>query len=385
VGDSRVKEAAGGSEAASQTQTIIARADAPGASASDDRVHYLVVIEGASRGRRIELGREPVVIGRSAPATCVIADELISRSHCRVGLVMGEVFATDLGSSNGTFVADARITGSSLIAPGERIRVGTHVLEHEWRSRKEVEALREMDSDIEKAGRYVRALLPDPIEAGAICTDWVLQPCARLGGDAFGYHFIDERTFAVYLLDVTGHGTDAAMHAVSVINVLRQRSIPGVDVRDPGKMVGHLNEMFQMESHGNMLLSLWYGVCDLETRNLAFTSAGHHPGYLVASDREGAIPLDVSNVLIGMVPGFEYKSARVQVAPGSSLYLFSDGVFEIEAANGRPWGMDDFVSLLHEPRDPGKVESRRILEAVMARTGQLTFEDDFTLVVATFA
>jgi sigma-B regulation protein RsbU (phosphoserine phosphatase) len=90
-------------------------------------------------------------------------------------------------------------------------------------------------------------------------------------------------------------------------------------------------------------------------------------------------------VLIGMIPGFGYRSARVDVPPGASLYLFSDGVFEVEPANGRTWGMDDFVALLAEPRDPGKVESRRILEAVMARTGQLTFEDDFTLVVAAFA
>jgi hypothetical protein len=259
LGDSR-NDAAEGSDAMLQTRTIIARADAPGTSAADDRAHYLVVVEGAARGKRFELGRDPIVIGRAAPASFVIADELVSRSHCRVGLVMGEVFATDLGSSNGTFVADARISGSALIAPGERLRVGTHVLEHEWRSRKEVEALRELDTDLEKAGRYVRALLPDPIAEGAVRTDWVLQPCARLGGDAFGYHFIDARTFAIYLLDVTGHGTDAAMHAVSVINVLRQRAIPGVDVRDPGKMAAHLNEMFQMESHGNMLLSAWYGV-----------------------------------------------------------------------------------------------------------------------------
>jgi serine phosphatase RsbU (regulator of sigma subunit) len=384
LGDSRVNETGKGSDAASQTQTIIARADTPGAAASDDRVHYLVVVEGAGRGQRVELGGHAVVIGRAAPATFVIADELVSRSHCRVGLVMGEVFATDLGSSNGTFVADTRISGSILLAPGDRIRLGTHVLEHEWRSRKEVEALREQDSDLEKAGRYVRALLPDPIAQGAVRTDWVLQPCARLGGDAFGYHFIDERTFAIYLLDVTGHGTDAAMHAVSVINVLRQRAIPGVDVRDPGKMAAHLNEMFQMESHGNMLLSLWYGVCDLQARTLDFTSAGHHAGYLVRPGAEAAIPLDVSNVLIGMIPSFEYKSARVDVTPGSSLYLFSDGVFEIEPANGRKWGLEDFVSLLGEPRDPGKAESRRILEAVMARTGVGAFEDDFTLVVASF-
>ena len=180
-----------------------------------------------------------MVIGRSEPAGIVIADALVSRNHCRVELTVGELFVTDLGSSNGTFVAGRRISGHTLVAPGERITIGTHVFEHEWRSRREVQSLRALDTDLEKAKRYVRSLLPDPLEEGPVRTDWVLQPCARLGGDAFGYHYIDDRTFAIYLLDVTGHGTDAAMHAVSVMNVLRQRALPGVDVRDPARMAVH--------------------------------------------------------------------------------------------------------------------------------------------------
>ena len=379
--------AAGADDDEPGTRTVIARPEGigPARAAADDRAHYLVVIEGAEPGRRIELGGGTVVIGREAPANVVVADALVSRRHCRAELVMGELFVTDLGSSNGTFVGGNRTSGSCLVAPGERVKIGTHVLEHEWRSRREVQAAHSAESDLEKAGRYVRSLLPRPIDDGPVRTDWVLQPCAKLGGDAFGYHFIDYRTFAIYLLDVTGHGTDAAMHAVSVINVLRQHSLPGVDVRDPGKMAAHLNEMFQMDRHGGMLLSLWYGVCDLGSRTLAFTSAGHHAGYLVGPGRDAAVPLDVSNVLIGMMPGYEYRSGRVEVAPGSSLFLFSDGAFEIEAADGRPWGIDDFVALLTQPRDPGKAESRRILETVAARTGRQSFEDDFTLVVSTFA
>ncbi len=369
----------------STIRTVLSRPGAPGAAAEDDRAHYLVVIEGAERGRRIEIGGDSLVIGRTAPAGLVLDDALVSRSHCRVALVMGEMFVTDLGSSNGTFVSGGRVSGREHIAAGERLSVGSHVLEHEWRSRAEVQALRALDSDLEKANKYIRSLLPPPIEDGPVRTDWVLQPSARLGGDAFGYHLIDERTFAIYLLDVTGHGAGAAMHAVSVMNVLRQRVLPGVDARDSARMAAHLNEMFQMDRHGGMLLSLWYGVYDLGARSLAFTSAGHHASYLVGPAREGAVPLDVSNVLIGMMPGFEYRSDRVEVSPGSSLFLFSDGAFEIETADGREWGLDDLVPLFAEPRHPGKAESRRILETVAARTGRQSFEDDFTLVVATFA
>jgi sigma-B regulation protein RsbU (phosphoserine phosphatase) len=129
-----------------------------------------------------------------------------------------------------------------------------------------------------------------------------------------------------------------------------------------------------------MLPSLWYGVFDLATRNLAFTSAGHHASYLVDAQRRETTALDVSNVLIGMIPGYTYKSASAQVPSGSTLYVFSDGVFEIEPASGGEWGLDDFLPLLAAPAQAGKRESRRILDTVVARTGRQAFEDDFTLV-----
>jgi serine phosphatase RsbU (regulator of sigma subunit) len=70
---------------------------------------------------------------------------------------------------------------------------------------------------------------------GPIRTEWILLPSARLGGDVFGYHQIDARTFAIFLLDVSGHGTGAAMHAVSVTNILLQHAVSGLDMRDPVK------------------------------------------------------------------------------------------------------------------------------------------------------
>lgn len=362
------------------TRTVIGRPDGTASTGGyDDRAHYVVVVEGDRPGRRFEIGGVDLVVGRTKPADIVVADELASRSHCRVGLVRGELLVTDLGSSNGTFVAGKAIN-KAIIPAGQRFSIGSTVLEHEWRSRREVMAAEAQDTDLDKAKQYVRSLLPPPLDAGPIRTDWVLQPSANLGGDLFGYHFIDERTFAIYLLDVTGHGTGAAMHAVSVMNVLRQRSVPGVDMKDPARAAAHLNAMFPSERHGGMLLSLWYGVFDLTTRTLAFTSAGHHASYLVDRQRKQSTALDVSNVLVGMVPGYEFKSGSAQVPHGSTLYIFSDGAFEIEPANGSRWSLADFTALLAAPAEHGKKESRRILESVMARTGRQSFEDDFTLV-----
>ena len=368
----------------STTILIRAGAPSPGAATEDGRAHYLTVVAGERAGLRVELGAKPVVIGRVPPADLVIDDSQISRKHCRVSLVMEEVYVADLGSSNGTMVDGKRITQAVMLPAGSRLQVGGHLLEHEFRSRKEVEASKELDRDLESARRYVHSLIPAPLTEGPIRTEWLLLPSARLGGDVFGYHQLDARTFAIFLLDVSGHGTGAAMHAVSVTNVLQRDAVPGLDMRDPAKVATHVNAMFQMSTHGGLYLTLWYGVYDLETRTLAYCSAGHHPSYLVAQARERAIPLKTGNIMIGATSPFEFESSSVEVPAGSRLYVFSDGIFEIEAKDGEQWGLDHVLPLIVEPPVQGMTEPERLLRAIRRHARSPDFEDDFTVLVATF-
>ncbi len=366
--------------------TVLIRAGAPthGAANQDGRAHYLAVVAGERAGLRVELGEKPVVIGRVPPADMVIDDSQISRKHCRVSLLLDEVYVADLGSSNGTMVDGKRITRTHLLPAGARLQVGGHVLEHEFRSRKEIETSKELDRDLESARRYVHSLIPAPLTKGPIRTEWILLPSARLGGDVFGYHQLDARTFAIFLLDVSGHGTGAAMHAVSVTNVLQRDASPGVDMRDPAKVAAYVNTLFQMNTHGGMYLTLWYGVYDLETRTLRYCSAGHHPSYLVPEARERAIPLRTRNIVIGATPAFEFESASVEVPPGSRLYVFSDGIFEIETKAGEQWGLDHILPLIVEPPVPEMTEPERLLRAIRGHARSPDFEDDFTVLVATF-
>jgi serine phosphatase RsbU (regulator of sigma subunit) len=372
------------SEVQPDLTTVIVKTHAPRKAGEEDRAHYLVVVEGEERGLRIELGKKPVVFGRTEPADVVLPDPQVSRSHCRVALVMDDVFLADLGSSNGTFIDSGRISATTVLPVGGRFRIGSRVLEHEFRARKEVEASKELDTDLENAGRYVRSLLPPPIADGPIRTEWLLLPSARLGGDVFGYRYLDPDRFAIYLLDVSGHGTGPAMHAVSVVNVVRGGAMPGIDPGEPAHVVASLNAMFQMRSHGGLYLTIWYGVYDLSSRSLTYCSAGHHPSFLVPPGREDAAALRLANVPIGLTQTARYRSAQVDVAPGSSLYVFSDGVFEVETRAGGLWTIEDLAARILEPPVPGVPETKRLLDAVRGVARDPAFEDDFTLLVATF-
>jgi sigma-B regulation protein RsbU (phosphoserine phosphatase) len=79
-------------------------------------------------------------------------------------------------------------------------------------------------SELALAANYVISLLPKPITDGPVQTDWRYFPSTQLGGDCFGYHWIDADHFAMYLLDVCGHGVGAALLSVSALNVLRAQA-----------------------------------------------------------------------------------------------------------------------------------------------------------------
>lgn len=346
--------------------------------------HYLVAIGGAEPGKRIEVDAEPVTIGRDKRQTLAFNDTELSRLHARVSLVKGEVVVEDLKSTNGTFVEGQRIAEPVMLREGNVFRVGGQLLKYERRSRRDIEQAQELDRDLRKASSYVLSLLPPPLVTGPVRADWCFIPSARLGGDAFGYYWLDPSTFVFYLVDVSGHGVGSAVHSVTVLNVLRQRALPGVDFRKPAEVLTSLNDRFQMDSHNGLYFTMWYGVYDTGDRTLTYGSAGHHPAYLVAADRKAAQPLGMSALMIGAFPGHEYDVQQTSVPTGSTLYLFSDGVFEFKTTDERQWALSDFLPLLVEPVLPETPETERLYRAVRRAAGPGALDDDFSLMVVTF-
>jgi sigma-B regulation protein RsbU (phosphoserine phosphatase) len=147
-----------------------------------------------------------------------------------------------------------------------------------------------------------------------------------------------------------------------------------------------LNEMFPMEEHRDMFFTAWYGVYHGAERQIRYCCGGHHPGYLVGPGRETATPLWTRNPLVGAKRAHALQCASATVVPGSTLYLFSDG--PVRGAGGRPGsmqGLDDFVPLLLLAGGSGDTtEPERLVRSVRRMTQMSAFEDDVTLLVATF-
>ncbi len=344
--------------------------------------HLLLVHAENAPPRHIALNLLPMTIGRTAPSELILEGSTVSRRHCRFERAGDRIVITDLGSTNGTFVDGERIEAPIALDDGARLTIGAYTLNYHRRSQQELAGWEALDRELAEAHDYVLSVLPSPLTSGPVLAEWFYQPCTRLGGDAFGYQMIDSRSFAAFMMDVAGHGAGSALFSVTVANVLRQGMLPGVDFRDPSAVLRGLNRMFPMERHNNLFFTMWYGVYDTVDRTLTYATAGHHPAFMLPAGGTQTIPLGTRNPSIGIAADREVISSRAPVSPGSSLFLFSDGVFEITDGEGRDWGLEQILSMLPVMATEGGPQ--RLYDTVRkaARPGPL--EDDFSALALRF-
>jgi sigma-B regulation protein RsbU (phosphoserine phosphatase) len=249
-----------------------------------------------------------------------------------------------------------------------------------------------MKAEINRAATYVRSLLDPPME-GAVHADWRFVPCEALGGDVFGFHWIDEDHLAMYVIDVSGHGVGPALMGVSAMNLIKSGSLERAQVLDPTRTLQALNAAFPMARHDGMYFTIWYGIYNKRTRELSWSGGGHPPSFLL---RGGTLRrLESTTYMIGIVEDYDAPTERITIEPGDRLYLFSDGVFELHLKDGGIWGLDQLESFLAKNPADG------VLDAVVAETrrvvldgrGQpdpgvgtaVAWDDDFSLIEFRFA
>jgi sigma-B regulation protein RsbU (phosphoserine phosphatase) len=239
-------------------------------------------------------------------------------------------------------------------------------------------------SELSMAADYVISLLPQPITAGSIQTRWRYFPSTQLGGDCFGYHWIDENHFAMYLLDVCGHGVGAALLSVSALNVLRAQSLRNTDFHIPDRVLASLNDAFQMQDHNDLYFTIWYGVYNHATREIRYASGGHPPAILITGAGETS-QLITQNFFIGGMPDSTYESGAVSLPAGSArLYIFSDGAYEVDKPGGGMWTLEELQAyLLPDPPDEAQ-EIEGLYHFLQGMCGQATLDDDFSMLKISF-
>ncbi|WP_448563050.1 PP2C family protein-serine/threonine phosphatase [Trichothermofontia sp.] len=239
-----------------------------------------------------------------------------------------------------------------------------------------------LESQLAEAAAYVQSLLPPPM-THPVQINAQFIPSMQLGGDCFDYYWLDPDYLVIYLLDASGHGIGAALLSISVLNILRSQSLPNVNFYQPANVLVALNENFQMDKHGDRYFTIWYGVYNRVKRQLTYASAGHPPAILISESTNHEIEvqqLRSSGMPIGMFPEIRFENSYQTIAANSSLYIMSDGAYEIMQADETIWGLDKLIDVLKLSKANRERDLKSILDSINTVNQLQGLEDDLSLI-----
>ena len=264
-----------------------------------------------------------------------------------------------------------------------RVRAGLrlHQLNRDLQSQKLL-----LETELAEAAEYVKSLLPLPMSA-PIAINSRFIPSRQLGGDCFDYYWLDSDYVAIYLLDTAGHGLRATLPSISVLNLLRSRALKGLNYYQPSQVLTALNDTFQINYQNDKYFTIWYGVYDRINRQLTYASAGHPPAILVSGKSPATTELKLlktPGMPVGMFPEAKYVDRACRIDNFSSLYIFSDGAYEITKSDGTLWNLDGFIQLLVSLQHSVDYQLEHILNYLINLNSKEAFDDDLSILQIKF-
>ena len=206
-----------------------------------------------------------------------------------------------------------------------------------------------------------RSLLPSALpDVGGIEVGHVYQSAARVdvGGDVYDFLHLDDGRLAVILGDVTGKGiqaaADMAMAKFSFRALARMHP-------EPADFLAAANEVVVDEIETGKFITMLYVLLDPESSTVACASAGHPAARVVTPDGQVG-ELGGHGLALGIDSDQEYEVARDELAPGTTVVLYTDGVIEARR-DGELYGEERLDDLLRRRAELGPQE---LAEAVLA-------------------
>lgn len=264
-----------------------------------------------------------------------------------------------------------------------RVRAGLrlHQLSQDLQTQKLL-----LETELAEATEYVKSLLPLPVN-NPLSIQFKFLPSRQLGGDCLDYNWLDGDTLAIYLLDVAGHGLKAALPSISVLNLLRSRALKDLNYYQPSEVLAALNNTFQMNYQNDKYFTIWYGVYNRISRQLIYSSAGHPPAIIISGSsptNTEVTRLKTPGMPVGMFPEAKYVDAYCQLEKSSTLYIFSDGAYEITQENGNLWSLEGLIQILISLQYSVDNQLDYILDYLINLNSKEIFEDDLSIVQVKF-
>ncbi|HJQ38871.1 MAG TPA: SpoIIE family protein phosphatase [Thermoanaerobaculia bacterium] len=248
------------------------------------------------------------------------------------------------------------------------------------RLREDAIQKRIMDEELKTASNIQRRLLPAaPSGTGGYTFVGKNQPSRVVSGDYYDFSVRPDGRVYFVIGDVSGKGVTAGlmMAGLQVAFRIFSKTDP-----DPATLVTQLNLSLKENLPQSKFVTLFLGRLDTKTGVIEYVNAGHTPPLWL--HKRGVTELTESDLLLGVVTRAEFVNRKLQLDPGDSLILFTDGVSEARNAADTDLGSNLPLGSLHGAN--ADLISRAVYEAVIAHVGAAeNLEDDVTLVIVSRA
>ncbi len=243
----------------------------------------------------------------------------------------------------------------------------------------ELARLHEERRDLEAATRIQKSFLPAhrPDVPGLRFFDYY-APAMHVGGDYYDYIPLPGNRLAVALGDVSGKGVSAALLMARLSAAVRfgLATTPSV-----AEAVSRLNEILpQVGPENDRFITFVVMVLDLERFTMTLVNAGHMPPLRRRAD--GAVE-DVGTDVVGVpLAGLDmpYAEAVIQLEPGDTVLLYTDGATEARNAAGEWYGLERLRAVAAAAVGEPEALGAAVVADVHAFAGDRPLGDDLTVV-----
>ncbi|MEG9862853.1 MAG: SpoIIE family protein phosphatase [Parvularculales bacterium] len=204
-----------------------------------------------------------------------------------------------------------------------------------------------------------------------------MKPARNVGGDFFDIVTLSDGRIGLAVADVSGKGVPAAMFMMSSRTLLKGASI-GSDPRTD-MVVGEVNKQLCDNNEAAMFTTLFFAALNASSGKLEFVNGGHNPPLLIHSDGSSTYMVDALGVALGVVPDRKYENHSIQLKPGDTVFMYTDGVTEAEDHKEKQFGVERLQKMFaDEPPTGAQDVTDRVFKAVDEFGGDAEQYDDIT-------
>ena len=188
----------------------------------------------------------------------------------------------------------------------------------------------------------------------------ILEPAREVAGDFYDFFFAGERRLVFIIGDVSGKGVPASLFMALTKTLLKTKAWQGTG---PDEILRSVNRELYQENDTSMFTTVFCGILDTETGDVAYGNAGHNPPVVIRRDGRTELLSGTGHLPLGVSENVTYETLTVVLGSGDTLLLYTDGVTEATSRKG------DFFSesrLIRTVAETNGLPVEEILRRVMA-------------------